>query len=91
MRRKVCTICKHLGLDHHHEQQLDTGYLYDGVRARSIKLILCRSHAVELFRQGQKKFLISKRKILYDLVNSDEKDFIRILEKTVQQNTDLIY
>jgi hypothetical protein len=91
MKKRVCTICKHLGIHHHEQQQLDTGYLYDGVRARSVKLNLCRSHAVELFRQGQKKFLISKRKILYDLVNSDEKDFIRILEKTVQKHAHQIY
>lgn len=90
--KKVCTICKHLGVIKDSEEEVEIGYLFDGLAIGTpVKIRLCRKHSVELFKQGQKKFLLEYRRILYDLVNSDEMEFIKILEKTVRNNLDLIY
>lgn len=90
--KKICTICKHLGKDVEAAEVVEIGYLFDDIQAGSaVKIRLCRKHSVELFKQGQRKFLIDYRRILFDLVNSDEMEFIKILEKTVKANLDSIY
>ena len=91
-KKKVCTICKHLGHRVESEEEVEIGHLFDGLNTGSpVKIRLCRSHAVDLFKKGQKRFLLSHRRILYDLVNSDEMEFIKILDKTVRENIDRIY
>lgn len=90
--KKICTICKHLGKEVECEEEVEIGYLFDGVHSGApVKIRLCRNHSVELFKKGQKRFLIDYRRILFDLVNSDEMEFIKILEKTVRKNLDQIY
>lgn len=92
MAKRVCTICKHIGKEVESEEEVEIGYLFNGVHSDSaVKIRLCRNHSVELFKHGQKRFLIDYRRILYDLVNSDEMEFIKILEKTVRKNLDSIY
>lgn len=92
MAKRICTICKHLGKEVDSEEEVEIGYLFDGIHSGSaVKIRLCRKHSVELFKQGQKRFLINQRDILFDLVNSDEMEFIKILEKTVRNNLGSIY
>ena len=89
---KACTICKHLGKIRKESIDLDASFLYNVIdNPASIKIRLCRSHSVELFKLGQKKFLINHKQIMYDLVNSDEMEFIRILERTLRKNLDAPY
>lgn len=92
MARRVCTVCKHLNKNVEAEEEIEIGYLFDGVHSGSpVKIRMCRKHSVELFKVGQKRFLINYRSILFDLVNSDEMEFIKILEKTVRNNLSAIY
>lgn len=87
MTKKKCTICKHLGKSTKCHEELDMGYFYDGYSVLGpVKARLCRSHSVELFKRGQKRFLLNYRSILYDVINSDEVEFIRILDETVRRN-----
>jgi len=89
---KACTICKHLGKVTEESRDLDASFLYNDIdNPASIKIRLCRSHSVELFKLGQKRFLINHKQILHDLVNSDEMEFIRILERTLHKNLDALY
>ena len=90
--KRICTICKHLGKEVDSEEEVELGYLFNDLHAgAAVKIRLCRKHSVELFKHGQKRFLIDYRRILFDLVNSDEMEFIKILEKTVRANLDSIY
>jgi hypothetical protein len=87
MPARACTICKHLGKSSHSHENLDMGYLYNGQNTVfPVKVHLCRSHSVELFKRGQKRFLLNYRSIINDVVNSDEVEFLRILDKTVRLN-----
>lgn len=89
---KACTICKHLGKITAESSELEASFLYNDIEnPATIKIRLCRSHSVELFKLGQKKFLINHKQILCDLVNSDEMEFIKILERTLRKNLDAIY
>ncbi|MBD66813.1 MAG: hypothetical protein CME62_16540 [Halobacteriovoraceae bacterium] len=86
--RKECTICKHLG--HKTQGSLERAQLFDEV-GTPISIYLCRAHSVELFRSGQKKFLLSHYKILVDVISSDETKFLDVLEKTIRSNMDDIF
>ena len=87
MSAKKCTICKHMGKSTQCHEELDMGYLYDGLTTLApVKVRLCRSHSFELFKRGQKRFLLNYKTILYDVVNSDEMEFIRLLDRTVRRN-----
>jgi hypothetical protein len=91
MSDKECTICKHYG-----ERTdaapggLEREQIYDEV-GTPVNILLCRKHSVDLFKNGQKKFLVKHYKILVDIISSDEVKFLDILEKTVRENLDEIY
>ena len=89
---KLCTICKHYGLETPQELRpdLERTQIYDEF-GRVVSIQLCRKHAVDLFKTGQKRFLLSHYRILVDLVGSEEMKFIEILQKTVQRNPNNIY
>jgi len=87
-KKHECTICKHYGQKT--ATKLERAQLFDEV-GTPININLCRSHAVELFKNGQKKFLLSHYKILVDIISSDETKFLDILEKTIRGNLDEIY
>ena len=87
---KDCTICKHYGEDSKDQKSMEKAQLFDEM-GTPLNIVLCRKHAVELFKSGQKKFLITHYKILVDLISSDEMKFIDILEKTVRSNMDEIF
>lgn len=83
-----CTICKHYGKKT--EGKLERAQLFDEV-GTPITIQLCRKHSVELFKSGQKQFLLHHHKILVDIISSDETKFLDILEKTIRGNIDEIY
>lgn len=86
-KTRSCTICKHLGLKSIAQAPLSIEKLYDYYdKTADIKIYLCTKHSVELFKLGQKRFLLNYKDILFDLVNSDEKEFIDILAKTIKNN-----
>lgn len=87
---RQCTICKHYGIHSEDDQELDKSQIFDE-NGTAVTLLLCRKHAVELFKEGQRKFLVNHHKILIDLVSSDEAKFIELLQKTVTKNLDEIY
>jgi len=89
---KECTICKHNGERSSDLGELEAGFLYNDIdHPATIRIRLCRSHSVELFKIGQKKFLLEYHSILHDLVNSDEMEFIKLLDRVVKKNLDAIY
>jgi hypothetical protein len=85
-----CTICKHYGEPTLDSKTLERAQLFDE-SGTALNIHLCRKHAVELFKNGQRKFLVSHYKILVDIISSDEMKFISILEKTIRSNMDDIY
>jgi hypothetical protein len=87
-RKLECIICKHYGtktIGH-----LERAQLFDEMGS-PLNVNLCRSHAVELFKAGQRKFLISHYRILEETISSDDTKFLEILEKTILNNKDQIY
>ncbi len=87
---KECTICKHYGKKTDDENSLERATIFDEV-GTPVTITLCRVHSVELFKMGQKKFMVSHYQILVDIISSDETKFLEILEKTVKSNLDEIY
>jgi hypothetical protein len=90
MAERECTICKHYGKKTDDPSQLERATIFDEV-GTPVPILLCRSHSVELFKSGQKKFLVNHYKILVDIISSDETKFLEVLEKTVRSNLDDIY
>ena len=85
-----CTICKHYGLKTAEPNKLEMEKLYDE-DDNVVPVSLCRAHGVDLFKLGQKKFLINHYKILNGLIDSDEPKFIELLEKAYRSNLDKIF
>lgn len=88
-----CVICKHLDgkhLDVPHSGDLAYNHVYGG-DGSSVRVLLCRSHEVELFQNGQKRFFLQYYQILNDVISSDEAAFMRLFEKTVRANLNEIY
>lgn len=88
-KKRECTICKHYGRETHEPERLERTQVYDET-GTPVPILLCKSHSVQLFKMGQKKFLLSHYKILVDLVASDEPKFLEVLEKTVKKFPDKI-
>lgn len=83
-KKRECTICKHYGRKTPDDGMLERTQVYDETGS-PVPIMLCKAHSVELFKKGQKKFLLSHYKILVDLVASDEPKFLEILEKTIKK------
>lgn len=88
-KKKECTICKHYGRPTPDDAQLDRTQIYDET-GTAVPIYLCKAHSVDLFKKGQKNFLLEHYKILVDLVDSDEPKFLEVLEKTIKKNPDKI-
>lgn len=88
-KKRECTICKHYGRPTDSSQGLEKANLFDE-SGNAVPVNLCRSHSVELFQKGQKKFLVSHHRILRDLIASDETKFLELLQRTVRSNLDKI-
>ena len=87
---RQCTICRHLGKSSVDEHRLEIDYIYD-FSGKPVRIYLCPKHSQELFKEGQKRFLIAYRKILEGLIDSDEVKFLRLLEETILKHIDEIY
>ena len=83
-KKKECTICKHYGRKTVDSDKLEKTQIYDESGA-PVPINLCKSHSVELFKKGQKKFLLGHYKILVDLIASDEPKFLEVLDQTVKK------
>lgn len=83
-----CVICKHKGISN--SSNLDANRIYNK-SGSPIKVLLCRSHAVELFQIGQKNFFLQHHKILFNILNSDEVEFLVVLHDTVKEHIDSVY
>lgn len=84
-----CTICKHYGLATPSPNKVERVSLFDG--EESISIMLCQAHSVEIFKSGQKKFLLAHHKILEEVVSSDSPKFLELLEKTFKENYHELY
>lgn len=89
-KKRECTICKHYGRKTPDGDDLERTQVYDET-GTPVPIKLCKAHGVELFKKGQKNFLLSHYKILIDLVGSDEPKFLEVLERTIKKNPDKIY
>ena len=87
MSEKECTICKHYGEPTDDPEILEKAQIYDEV-GTPVSINLCRQHSVDLFRKGQKKFLVQHSKILVDIISSDEAKILELIAQTVRNNLD---
>lgn len=83
-----CVICKHKGIQN--TSNLETNKVFSK-SGQSVRVLLCRSHAVELFQMGQKNFFNKHYDILFDVIESEEVQFLVILHDHVQQYKDFIF
>lgn len=83
-----CVICKHL--DVRLSGNLNHNFVY-GEEGAPIRVLLCRRHEVELFKSGQKKFFLNYYRILLEVIDSDEVEFMRLFERTVHEHINDIY
>jgi hypothetical protein len=89
-KQKECVICKHYGDETPDPFKLEKTQIFDEI-GNPLMILLCRAHAVELFKMGQRKFLMSHYKILVDIISSDETKFLEVLENTVRNNRNDLY
>lgn len=89
-KSRECTVCKHYGLETSQPENLEQTKLFDD-SDKVVTVLLCRKHSVDLFKMGQKKFLLDHYQILNEVINSDEPKFIELLEKTYRTNMDRIF
>lgn len=85
-QKRHCTVCKHLSLD---ASQIDLSKLEPAelyYEEKSVRITLCRSHAAELFKVGQSRFLLNYVHILKDVINSDEPDFLDALYRELKNS-----
>lgn len=87
-KKNECTICKHLSKPT--VGKLERAQLFDEV-GTPVSINFCRTHSVELFKMGQRKFLVSYHRILNEIISTDETKFLDILEKTIHDSIDEIY
>ncbi len=86
---KNCTICKHYGRQTPSTEKLEKATLFN--EEETVVIHLCRSHSVDLFKNGQKNFLLAHHKILQEVVSSDSPDFLELLEKVFKENYHELY
>lgn len=89
MKSHYCVICKHQG-DHREYDRIETCTLYDDC-GQVVKIQLCPFHSTDLFKKGQKKFLLNNYKILVDLFETDDPKFIDMLRRNFERYKDEIY
>ena len=89
-KKHECTICKHYGDETDDSKPLEKTKVFDE-SGNPVNILLCRKHSVQLFKLGQKKFLLSHYKILVDIIASDETKFLDVLEQTIKSNADKIW
>ena len=85
-----CVICRHYGQEEDDSNKYEMASIFDK-NGKEVRIQLCSVHAVELFKNGQKKFLMGHYKILLEVMDSNDTDFLEILENTVKKNMNTIY
>lgn len=88
-KERECTICKHYGNETPKGENPETAKLFDD-NGEAVPVQLCRTHSVQLFKLGQKSFLLAHYRILVGLMDTDEKKFINLLDRTVRKFPDLV-
>jgi len=68
-KKPRCLICKYTKPNE--EQMVKVNYLYPG-SDKSIRIILCESHSVELFKSGQRAFLIQYYSLFQGFYGNEE-------------------
>lgn len=83
-----CIICKHKDLPvsskYSHEMIFDD-------KGNSVDITLCHGHSVDLFKSGQKNFLLKHHDILHSIISSEDSKFIRVLTQTARTYFHLLY
>jgi len=83
-----CVICKHKGIQHTSNLEHNRVFSKAG---QPVKVLLCRSHAVELFQIGQKNFFNQHHDILFNVLESDEVQFLVILHDYIKEHPQILY
>jgi hypothetical protein len=68
-KKPRCLICKYTKPNE--EQTVKVNYLYPGAD-KSIRIILCESHSVELFKSGQRSFLTQYYSLFQGFYGNEE-------------------
>lgn len=79
-----CTICKFYDAANGNNVS-DREMVFDE-SGNSIKVDLCRHHAVELFRMGQRKFFVNHSRIAQNIIGFDEDRLIGLMLRTASRN-----
>lgn len=86
MNDRRCTVCKLKALSFT-PRASEGSYIYKN--DKEIRVNLCVSCSVSLFKKGQKKFLLDNYKILSNqFIDNDESAFIEVLLECVHKNKD---
>jgi hypothetical protein len=86
-----CTICKfHSSTGNYINSASSRETVFDDAGA-PIAIPLCHHHAVELFKLGQKRFLLNQYNTAKDLIGYDEDRLLGLIFKTAQRNFDKIF
>ena len=84
MKDKRCLICKYLGVEHHYDVSMSTMFHLGGSEYR---IPLCRNHSVELFREGQYRFVRKYKDISKDFMGTDQdEEFLNYAKKLAQSD-----
>lgn len=87
-----CTICEHLGSDDTDDTNLCREKVWCNKKQRNITLVLCRSHSVELFKNGMDYIGMKYApEILTNVVNTNDMDFIDLLHDAFHNNLHKVY
>ena len=84
MKRKPreCTICKYYGKRNAHNPSKEVVYDENNT---PIVIHLCRHHAIELFKLGQRRFFLKHFAMANDVIGSDESKFLDLLLRTASK------
>lgn len=85
-----CVICRNYDLEYDRADTYDMCSLFNE-SGKEVSIKLCKVHSIELFKSGQKNFLLNHYKILVDLIDSNDNAFLEVLEETVKKNINSIY
>lgn len=86
-----CTLCEHLGKETTCTS-LSREYIYNKRTQKEVPLILCRTHSVELFKNGTVKMCVRYApEILSTIIGTSNREFINVLYDTFNENSHLYY
>lgn len=83
-RNRECVICSHLGDNNYSKDSLEVMSLFSEY-GHEHKFLFCKNHSIELFKLGQKKFLLNYMNILADVMETNNPEFLTLLEQYVKR------